>query len=155
MRDLVYFGLALLVAAVVVATSPQQGRAQEQGSTSRTVRVKVSYTGTGTVDGKHKIYVAIWNSPDFMTGSSGPPIAVGSATEKNGTVTITGVTSSPVYASAAYDPNGNWDGQSGPPPSGSSLGLYSKTPGKPEPIEVAAGKTAGVDLAFDDSTKMP
>ena len=60
----------------------------------------------------------------------------------------------PAYVSAAYDPKGEWDGQSGPPPEGSSLGLYSKTPGQPEPIEIQPGKTATIELSFDDRVKM-
>jgi hypothetical protein len=35
------------------------------------------------------------------------------------------------------------------------MGLYSKTPGKPEPVEIEAGKTATVDVVFDDTAKMP
>jgi hypothetical protein len=34
------------------------------------------------------------------------------------------------------------------------LGLYSKTPGKPEPIDAKPGKTVEIDLTFDDSVKM-
>jgi len=42
----------------------------------------------------------------------------------------------------------------GPPPPGSSLGMYSKTPGQPAPVKVEAGKTANVELTFDDTVKM-
>jgi hypothetical protein len=55
--------------------------------------------------------------------------------------------------SAVYDPSGQWDAQS-QPPEGSSLGLYSKTPGTPEPIDLKPGKTVSIELAFDDSVKM-
>jgi hypothetical protein len=47
------------------------------------------------------------------------------------------------------------DGQSGPPPSGSSLGLYSTSPGEPAPLKLEDGKTVEIDLTFDDSAKMP
>ncbi len=56
--------------------------------------------------------------------------------------------------SVAYDPTGQWEAQS-PPPSGSSLGMYSTNPPTPTAIEVEPGKTAKVKIAFDDSNKVP
>jgi hypothetical protein len=74
---------------------------------------------------------------------------------KDGTVTFSDIGSSPVYTAAIYDPKGEYDGASGPPPSGSSAGLYTKEPPKPAPISIDAGKTVEVDLPFDDTIKMP
>ncbi|MGA3043894.1 MAG: hypothetical protein ABSF54_24230, partial [Bryobacteraceae bacterium] len=74
---------------------------------------------------------------------------------KDGTVTFSEIAASPVYAAAIYDPTGGYDGQSGPPPSGSSAGLYTKEPPKPAPIAIDAGKTADIVLPFDDTIKMP
>ena len=70
-------------------------------------------------------------------------------------MTFADLTAATVYVVAAYDPAGNYDGQSGPPPSGSSMGMYSKTPGTAEPIKIDPGQTVTVELAFDDSFKMP
>jgi hypothetical protein len=119
----------------------------------RTVRIKLSYNGAGQVDANHKILVFMFDSPDFTSGHE-IPFATQTATAKNQTVTFDNVNSSPVYVVAVFDPKGEYDGQS-PPPSGASLGLYSKTPGKPEPIAVDEGKTIQVDLVFDDSVKAP
>jgi hypothetical protein len=127
--------------------------AAQQSQTSRTLKVKLNYTGSGTVDAKHKIFVFLFDSPDFMQGN-GMPIASGSATAKNETVTISGISASPVYVVAAFDPSGGYDGTSGPPPQGSSMGMYSVEPGKPAPVSLEAGKTAQVELAFDDAFKM-
>jgi hypothetical protein len=115
----------------------------------RTIEVEVNYTGAGTVNASHKIYVALWNSPDL---SGGPPVTVKSLDSKKGMVTFSDVQIVPAYVSTAYDPTGNWDAQS-PPPSGSSLGMYSKNPPNPQPIDVAAGKTIRVSITFDDSVK--
>ena len=60
----------------------------------------------------------------------------------------------PAYVSTAYDPTGKWDAQSSPP-SGSSLEMYGSKPPTPEPINVEPGKTAKVELTFDDSNKVP
>jgi hypothetical protein len=59
-----------------------------------------------------------------------------------------------VYVTAVFDPTGQYDGMS-PPPSGSSLGLYGKTAGTPEPVRIEPGETAEIELAFDDTAKMP
>jgi hypothetical protein len=83
------------------------------------------------------------------------PVATLSATAKDGVVTFADVQKVPAYVSAAFDATGSWDVQSGPPPSGTPLGLYSKGEGKPEPIDIAMGKSVKVTLAFDDSFKMP
>jgi hypothetical protein len=117
----------------------------------RTIQVDVTYEGSGTVNAGHKIYVALWDSGDF---DSGPPVDVKSLDSKSGSVTFTDVQKVPAYVSSAYDPTGAWDAQS-PPPSGSSLGVYSTHPPKPEPIDAAPGQTAKVKLKFDDSSKVP
>jgi hypothetical protein len=133
--------LAVLVLATVLAVA----------QTGRTIQVDIAYTGSGTVDADHKIYVALWDSADF---SSGPPVDVKSLESKSGTVTFTDVQNVQAYVNAAYDPTGKWDAGS-PPPSGSSLGMYSTTPPAPTAIKVEQGKTAKVKVTFDDSNKMP
>jgi len=130
-------GLLVLAAAFAIAQS------------GRTVQVEINYTGSGTVDANHKLYVALWDSPDF----NGNPTDVKALESKHGTVTFTGIQKSPVFVSTAYDPNGKWDAQS-PPPSGSSIGMYSTKPPTPEPIAVEPGKTAKVKLAFNDAQKV-
>lgn len=112
--------------------------------------MNVVYTGAGQVDASHKIYVALWNSAD-MTGA--PPVDIQSLDSKTGSVTLKNV-QVPAYVSTAYDPSGKWDAQS-PPPSGSSLGMYSSKPPTPDPIDVVPGKTTKIKVTFDDSIKMP
>jgi hypothetical protein len=77
-----------------------------------------------------------------------------STSSKDGTVTFNDVAKSPAYVGAVYDPNGGYAERQGPPPPGSSLGMYSKTPGQPAPVKVEAGKTANVEFTFDDTVKM-
>lgn len=126
--------------------------AQAQTSASkRTIEVDINYTGAGTVNANHRIYVALWDSSDM---SGGPPVAVLSVNSKKGSVTFSDIQKVPAYVSAAFDPTGAWDAQS-PPPSGASLGMYSKKLPNPEPIDVAPGKTVKVAITFDDSAKVP
>lgn len=132
-------------------SSPQIMVCQESNAGS-TLQVRLNYSGTGTVDEQHKIYVALWDSPDFVK-SDMPPFATQPVSSKNGVVTFNNVQKTPVYVSTAYDPSGHWDAQSSPP-DGSSLGLYTKTPGQPAPVDLKPGKTTKIELAFDDSVKM-
>src|SRR5258706_16005602 len=137
----------LSVLFVVLLVGALSATAQ-QGST---LQVQLHYTGSGTVDATHKIFVALWDSEDH---NSGPPAEVKSTTSKNGMATFAYVKKVPAYVSAAYDPSGQW-AASGPPPTGASLGMYSKAPPKPDPITVSPGKVTKVTISFDDTAKVP
>jgi hypothetical protein len=143
---------ASMVLLLCAAFNLEYGRAQE-GSGLRGLKVKVHYKGSGTVDEKHKILVFLFDSPEFGH-SNVMPFAVMSTNSKDGTVTFDDVAKSPAYVGTVYEPSGSYAERQGPPPSGSSLGMYSKTPGQPAPVKVEAGKTASVELTFDDSVKM-
>ena len=139
MRNCIGLALAFVLAGLAFA---------ENG---RTIQVDVAYTGAGKVDGSHKIYVVLWDSADM---NSGPPVETKALDSKSGTVTFTDVQNVPAYISVAFDPTGSW-GADSPPPSGTSLGMYSAHPPKPDPIEVAPGKTVKVKVTFDDTNKVP
>ncbi len=143
----------LAAGLLILASAFQLGQAQDKAAT-RTLKVKLHYTGAGAVDDKHKIIVFMFDSPDFAQGNAMPTGMQMTAT-KDGSVTFSEIPGSPVYIAAVYDPTGGYDGQSGPPPSGASLGMYTKEPPAPAPIAIDAGKTVEVDLSFDDSFKMP
>jgi uncharacterized protein (DUF2141 family) len=136
---------ALAALASVLAAQPKP---------DKSLTVKLTYNGSGTVDKSHKIIVFVFDSPDFVQGANVLPIASGSATEKTQTVAISGLSPDTVYLVAIFDPSGAYDGTSGPPPSGASIGLHGDA-GAPAPIKLQADKPAQIDLAFDDSIKMP
>lgn len=117
----------------------------------RSIAVDIVYTGSGTVNASHKIYVALWDTAD--TTNSGP-VEVKSIDSKVGSVTFTNVQKLPAYVNAAYDPSGKWTAQS-PPPSGSSFGAYSTHPPALTPIDPPPGKTTKVKITFDDKVKTP
>jgi hypothetical protein len=149
-----FAGLVLGTLAVAFLAGAQQQEKPKEPPKSRTLKVKLNYTGTGTVDDKHKIFVFLFDSPDFTQGGV-MPIGSMPASSKNETVKFDDTGKSPVYVTTVYDPSGAYDGMSGPPPSGASLGMYSKTPGTPEPVTIDEGKTVEIELAFDDTAKMP
>jgi len=152
MRNRCFRIAAAVVILLCAAFTLQYGKAQE-GSPLRGLRVKVHYRGSGTVDEKHKIVVFLFDSPDFGR-SNVMAFAVMSTSSKDGTVTFQDVAKSPAYIGTVYEPSGSYAERQGPPPPGSSLGMYSKTPGQPAPVKVEAGKTIDVELTFDDSVKM-
>ena len=126
-------------------------RAQGKGSK---LTVQVSYTGSGTVDASHKVFVVLWDTPDFVKeNASGAPIAIKAATSKSAEAQFDDVQKNPVYVSMVYDPDGKWEATSAPP-SGASLGLYAQEPGTPTPIQLQPGKTTKISATFDDSFKM-
>jgi hypothetical protein len=156
-RKCLHSALAAVV-MLCVAGVWQPGQAQdkpaEKAPASRTLKVKLNYSGPGTVDEKHRIFVFVFDTPDFVRREDAMPIASDSGSAKDATLTFSSVSASPVYLVAVYDPTGGYEGMS-KPPTGSSLGIYSKTPGEPEGIVIEAGKTTQVDLPFDDTIKMP
>ena len=116
-------GVVLLLCAAVML---EYVKAQE-GSPLRGLQVKLHYKGSGTVDEKHKILVFLFDSPEFGQGNV-MAFAVMSTSSKDGTVTFNDVAKSPVYIGTVYEPSGSYAERQGPPP-GSSMGMYSKTPG--------------------------
>lgn len=143
-----------LLALALLAPAAQQEKPAEKKAASGTLKVKLNYTGTGKVDSQHKIMLFLFDSPEFVKGTV-MPIGSMSASTKDETVVFSDLSQSPVYVVATYDPTGSYDGQSGPPPSGSSSGMYSKTPGTPEPVKIEPGETVQIELTFDDSYTMP
>jgi hypothetical protein len=145
--------MAAVAAVLLVAGVSQLGMAQEKAK-ARTLKVKLNYTGSGTVDDKHRIIVFLFDSPDFTQGSV-MPFAEKDGAAKDAVVTFADLDRSPVYVSTVYDSTGAYDGQSGPPPSGASLGMYMTEPPQPGAVKIDEGKTGEIQLTFDDSFKMP
>ncbi len=143
------FGVLLLTFLANGAHSGQAGKAAVNG---RTLKLNLRYTGTGAVDEKHKIFVFVFNSTDFMEGN-GQPVATRTAMSKEETLTFSELADSPLYAAVVYDPSGDYDGQS-QPPSGASTAIYAKSPNVPEPIAIDPGKAAEITVSFDDTHKM-
>jgi hypothetical protein len=149
------FGVMMSSVFLLVCVSAMQLlHAQDKPSSLGTLQVKLNYTGSGRVNDKHKILVFLFDSSAFVRGGAAPFAAIG-ATSKDGAVTFHDVAKSPVYVGTVYDPSGQYDGQTGPPPSGSSMGIYKKTQGEPAPVAMEAGKTISIEVPFDDTVKMP
>ena len=68
MKKYIYLALGVLLVGTLVKASNQA----KPETKTRTLNVKLNYTGAGTVDEKHKIFVFIFDSPDFMQGGAMP-----------------------------------------------------------------------------------
>jgi|SRR5690606_2071227 len=134
-------GLAVLAIAVVVAPA---ATAQDAG----TLRVTVRYTGPGTVDATHELFVWVFETPNIDVDSV--PIAADVLTRNGGTLTFRGLPKQ-VYLVAAFDERGDYDGSS-VPPSGMPITIHGSG-GVAEPVPT--GDNAAVTVTFDDSTRMP
>ena len=137
----------------LAAATAAQDKPAEKPSDARVLKVKLNYNGAGKVDASHRIFVFLFDSPVFSENAV--PVAMMTAESKDAAVVFSAVPTSPVYALAAFDPKGSYDGQSGPPPSGSSIGIYVKNASTPEPINIEPGRTVEIELTFDDSNQIP
>ena len=115
------------------------------------VKVTLRYTGKGTVDSSHKLWLWLFDTPNI--GAQSMPIDQISLDKNDADAVFEGVMPSQVWLAVAFDQQGAMTGNE-PPPSGSPIGIWSGgTPGPPAPI--TPGEKAIITLAFDDSLRMP
>ena len=120
-----------------------------KAAASKMLKVKLNYTGSGSLDKNHKIHVLLFDSDPYNSTTFQPMLSK-TAETKDETVTFSNLEVSPVFALAFYDKYA-----SDQPESGSPVGIYGKEPGKMTPIKLEDGKTVEIEIAFDDSTKVP
>lgn len=142
---------AFAFAALLVALGPQAESAWTAPAGAHqaaAVNITVDYKGKGTVDGKHRVWVWLFDTPDI--GPASMPIGQVAVDKNGGVATFEGVSAERVWVAAAYDEQGVMMGD-GPPPSGTPVGVYLGSDGAPR--SVSRGET--VVLTFDDSQRMP
>src|SRR5262245_45193366 len=108
-RAIVALGLVALAAPAMIA--------QESGK----LKVTVTYKGAGTVDASHELYLWIFDTPNI--GADSVPIATEVITTNGGAASFSGLPKE-VYLAAAFDEKGDYDGTSGPPPTGTPITIY-------------------------------
>ena len=59
------------------------GESAGEAPASRTLKVKLNYSGPGTVDEKHRIFVFVFDSPDFVRREDAMPISSDSGAASN------------------------------------------------------------------------
>jgi hypothetical protein len=134
-----------VVAALAVVARPV---AADGGTRAGDVKVTVKYTGKGTVDASHRLWIWLFDTPEIGPGAV--PVAE-MALEKNGTTaTFSNIASGKVWIAIAFDEAGGFAG-AGPPPTGAPVTLYAE---KGLPTPVVPGPKAEVTVTFDDSQRM-
>ncbi len=142
-RALATVALLVLISAGILASG-----------SGRILKVKVTYTGQGGIDDRHRIYISVFDT-SYIGHEGVVPLATLSAAENGQTVSFTDLKKSPVYVAAFYDKAGGYDPASGSPPAGAPAGVYGKQPGMADPISLEKGKTAEIELSFDETITMP
>ena len=143
------FALSLAIATALATGAVASAAGPGPDSQDSSVRVIVKYTGKGSVDESHRVWLWLFDSPNFGPGSM--PIAELSVGKNGDTVTFGSVAAAKVWIAAAYDEHGAMSG-SAPPPSGTPVGIYASTTGAPEGVK--PGDKPAI-LTFDDSQRIP
>jgi len=145
MQQVKRWARALGALALIAATSPAIV-AQESGK----LKVTIEYKGAGTVDATHEIFVWVFDNPNI--GPDSVPLANDVLTTNGGSLNFSGLPKE-VYLAAAFDEKGDYDGTSGPPPSGTPITIYGEM-GAAKAV-ATGGADVGVDVTFDDTVRMP
>lgn len=118
-------------------------------SDTHTLQVKVEYQGEGPVDTDHRIWIFVFDNPNFGSGGS-MPIAMASSDTNGKVVEIGGLSADTVYIATMYDEAGGYLAM-GPPSPGTPVGVHGDATG---PKAVALADTKEVAIYFDDSFRM-
>lgn len=122
-----------------------------QDTVGKTLRVKLTYSGTGEVGESAPIHLYLFDSPEFTSGAV-LPIAIESSTQNGTVIEVNGLMDKEVYAVAAY---GDFPAQSGPPPSGTPVGVYMPAGAMGiEPI-LMDKDSIEIDFQFNDAIRIP
>lgn len=140
---------ATVTAAGVLGDTVRVQAAPAGHAIAGAVNVTVNYKGKGAVDGSHRVWVWLFDTPNIGPGAM--PIGQMSV-EKNGAVATFDVATDRVWIAVAYDESGTMTGTA-PPPSGTPIAIYGGNPAAPE--AVVPGAKAAVTITFDDSQRMP
>jgi hypothetical protein len=137
------------IGVVALSAALFAGMPEFTSVTAGALRVTIDYKGAGKVDEIHKIWIWIFDNPAIDASST--PVASDSLSENGGTVSFDNLPEQ-VYIAVAFDEKGGYDGNAGPPPSGTPVAIY----GQPGPATaIRTGADAKVTVTFDDSSRMP
>jgi hypothetical protein len=141
-----------LGAATLERATPAEAHSEAAAPPLSTLDVTVQYVGPGTVDESHRVWVWLFDRPDFAASPSAvEPVAEGSVATNGGMATFTELTASQIWVAVMFDERGGFQGQA-PPPSGSPTSAYVQDGAL---ASVAPGAGAGVRIVFDDTFRVP
>jgi hypothetical protein len=138
--------LAILVAGFTSSTWAAVIPFQMKGGE---VSVTVTYTGKGSVDATHEIWVFLF---DGAPSRGARPLMTQTINKSGDTAIFKGVTQDPTYVAVAYDDGGGYDGTAAPPPVGTPIAYYSADGKTASPLKTAGG--AKIKISFNDTRRM-
>ena len=154
MRRIVFARTMSVIALLALTLTADLLARQDKPAETGKLAVSVEYTGKGTVDNDHHLWIWAFDNPDSSTWADTTPLAVGTVSE-NGTTYKFSALPKQVYLAAAYDEKGGYDGTAGAPPSGTPVAVYGATAGGPAGAVTTGGDDATLKFTFDDSFRMP
>jgi hypothetical protein len=140
----------LILAGAVLA--PFMASAQDKPAETGNLAVSIQYTGKGTVDREHRIWIWVFDTPSISANST--PLQTGDLAENGGTYRFVGLPKE-VYLAMAYDEKGGYDGTAAPPPPGTPIAIYGAAAGGAASPVPTGGDDAVLKTSFDDSVRMP
>jgi uncharacterized protein (DUF2141 family) len=143
-------GIAVLALTLSATLFAGQDKPAETGK----LAVSVEYTGKGTVDNDHHLWIWVFDNPDSSTWADSQPLAVASVTENGASHKFASLPKQ-VYLAAGYDEKGGYDGTAGAPPSGTPVSVYGATAGDSAAAVTTGGDDAALKFTFDDGFRMP
>jgi hypothetical protein len=147
--------LVVLATIVGILLAPTALSAEREGAQDKPdaqgVNVTVKYTGKGTVDATHKLWVWLFDNPNI--GPESIPIGEQAIEKNGGTARFVGVSSKAVYIAVAYDEKGGFAGQA-PPPPGSPIAMHGVKADTDKPVAVTPGAKTAITITFADAQRM-
>jgi hypothetical protein len=150
MKKLFSVAIVALLASLAQPAAPLNAAPPAGTLAAGTVKITIRYTGKGTIDSSHKLWVWAFDSPNIGAGSM--PVAQLALDKNDADAVFEGVAADKVWIAAAFDESGGMVGDA-PPPSGTPIGILSGKDGAP--MAVMSGAKDAAVLTFDDSQRMP
>jgi len=144
-------GIAVL--ALTLSANLLAGQDKPAESATGKLAVTVEYTGKGTVDKDHHIWIWMFDTPDSSTWADTEPLSVGTLLENSATYQFDNLPQR-VYFAVAFDEKGGYTSGGAPPP-GTPIAVYGAEPGGAAAPVTSGGADAAVKTSFDDSQRMP
>jgi hypothetical protein len=140
--------------AILTVTLAANLLAQDTPAETGKLTLSVEYTGKGTVDKDHRVWIWVFDNPDSSTWAGTTPLSIGMLSENNTAYKFAALPKQ-VYFATAYDEQGGYDGTAGPPPTGTPIAIYGMaSDGAAAPV-ATGGDDAALKFTFDDSFRMP
>ena len=138
-------------AALSAQTRQTQPPPAAGAAAAHNLSVTIKYTGKGVVDANHPVLVFLFETAPVSSASQ--PVNMQMVTSNGGVASFQNIPQAKVCIVAVFDQTGNYTGQGGPPPVGTSMGYYNPAPKATDAALITVGPKTAVTLTFDGLTK--